>query len=141
MTDVFVDTNVLMDVLMERKPFFASSAELWTLCEEGQLRGHISVISFNNIFFIVRKLKSKAEAQRTLTVLRDIFTPVILDGQIINQAIDARFNDFEDAIQFHSALRAGAEFLITRNPADFPNSGPSILSPKEFLANHRSNRP
>ena len=134
MTRLFIDTNVLIDVLLEREPFYASSMQVWTLCEEGKFRGHISVISFNNIYFIVRKQKSREDAQRTLTVLRDIFTPVPLDAQVINQSIAADFKDFEDAIQFHSALRADAQAIITRNPAHFPISGPRILSPKELIA-------
>jgi predicted nucleic acid-binding protein len=135
MTHAFVDTNVLMDVLLEREPFFASSQEIWTLCEAGAIHGQISVISFNNVFYVVRKRKSKEEAKRSLAVLRNIFTPVALDGQIINQAVDADFRDFEDAIQFHSALRGNAKFLITRNVRDFPESEAIVVvTPEEFLA-------
>jgi predicted nucleic acid-binding protein len=140
MTHVFVDTNVLMDVLLEREPFFASSIQVWTLCEAGTIHGLVSVISFNNVFYVVLKNKSKGEAQRSLAVLRDIFTPVALDGQIINQAIDSGFRDFEDAIQYHSALRGSAKFLITRNVRDFPESDEIIVvTPEEYLASRTTN--
>jgi predicted nucleic acid-binding protein len=135
MTHVFLDTNILMDVLLEREPFFAAAIRVWTLCEGGLIQGSISVISFNNVYYVVRKHKSKEEAQRSLRGLRDIFTPVTLDGQVINQAIDSGLRDFEDAIQFCGALRAGAKFLITRNVQDFPESGEIVvLTPEEFLA-------
>ena len=125
--EAFVDTNVLMDVLLEREPFLTSSIQVWTLCETGTIRGLISVISFNNVFYVVRKYRSKGEAQRSLGVLRDIFTPVALDGQIINQAIDSGFRDFEDAIQYHCALRGSAKFLVTRNVRDHRRDAGGIL--------------
>ena len=71
-----------------------------------------------------------------LTMLRDTFTPVPSDEQILTQAMDARFSDFEDAIQYFSALRADAVCLITRNPGHFPRSDLLVLSPADFLATH-----
>jgi predicted nucleic acid-binding protein len=134
MTDVFVDTNVLLDVLAKREPFHDEALEIWTLCEEGTLHGFISVISFKNIFYLVRKFKNATDAYGMLDTLRRVFTPVTLDAQIIHQSLGAGFTDFEDAIQFHSALRADAQCLITRNPNHFPKSGLIVLTPKEFLA-------
>ena len=93
-TRVFVDTNVLLDVLAQRQPFYADAAAIWTLCEEGQLRGHISVISFNNIFYIVRKFGTRKATYGMLELLRDVFTPVALDAQMINQALGAGIGDF-----------------------------------------------
>lgn len=141
MTHVFMDTNVLMDVLLEREPFFASSIRVWTLCEGGSIQGLISVISFNNIFYVVRKHKSKGEAQHSLRALRAIFMSVALDGHVMNQAIDSDFRDFEDAIQYYSALRGGAKFLITRNVRDFPESDEiAVVTPEEFLAIHEAKK-
>lgn len=134
MNRIFIDTNVLLDVLARREPHYAPAAEVWTLCEEGKLKGSISAISFNNIFYIVRKLSGKKAARQTMEILRDVFEPVALDAQIIHQSSDAGFGDFEDAIQFHSAVRAGADALITRNAGHFPKTKISIVSPKEFLA-------
>lgn len=136
MTDIFLDTNVLLDVMGRREPFYDEAMKIWTLCEQGRFRGLVSVISFNNIFYVVRKYGKKAEAYRMLEMMRDVFTPVALDAQIVGQAIGAGFNDFEDAIQYHSALRADAECIITRNGSHFPMSGLNVLTPKEFLATY-----
>jgi predicted nucleic acid-binding protein len=136
---VFVDTNVLLDVLAERKAFYAESMRVWTLAESGQVDGYISAISFNNCYFIVRKFSGRMNAEKALRALRDIFEPVDLTSQILNQAIDAGVADFEDAIQFHSAVQAQAAFIITRNPDDFPRGPLPILSPAEFLAAHSFN--
>lgn len=131
---IHVDTNVLLDVLAAREPFYRQSARVWGLAESGRITGAISAISYNNCFYVVRKHGGRAKAIETLRLLRDVFQPVDLTAQVLNQAMDAEFPDFEDAIQYFSALRAGAEALVTRNPDDFPRVGLAVLTPTEFLA-------
>ena len=133
---VFLDTNVLLDVLARREPFYAASAEIWSLAESGAVQGYISAISFNNIYYVIRKTAGKRNADKALRILRDIFVPVAPDTLILNQAIDSTMNDFEDAIQIHSAIRAGADCLITRNPGHFKavETNLAISTPDEFLA-------
>jgi predicted nucleic acid-binding protein len=131
--NVFVDASVLMDVLAKRQPFYADSARVWTLAEQGRVQGSISVISFNNIYYVVRRLRSRRVAQRMMVLLRDTFSPVALDRQILDQAIDAGFNDLEDAIQYYSAVRAGADCIVSRDAAPFPRSDLPVLTPAELL--------
>ncbi len=72
-----------------------------------------------------------------MALLRDAFTPVGCDGRILSQAIDSDFKDFEDAVQYHSAVRAGADCMLSRNPDDFPRTSDCpVLTPAEFLAAH-----
>lgn len=71
-----------------------------------------------------------------MTMLRGTFSPVALDEQVLNQSMDAKFSDFEDAIQYFSALRADVTGLVTRNPGHFPRSRLPVLSPEAFLAAH-----
>ncbi|MFT5365529.1 MAG: putative nucleic acid-binding protein [Candidatus Latescibacterota bacterium] len=130
---VFVDTNILLDVLVRREPHYQNSARVWTLAERGEITTYISAISFNNIYYILRKIDGKTAANNALKLLRDVFESIPPDTRIINQAIDSECDDFEDAIQFHSAVRVGAQVLITRNPNDFPTSSITIASPDEFL--------
>jgi predicted nucleic acid-binding protein len=133
---IFLDTNILLDVLAKREPFYPASAEIWSLAESGTVQGCISAISFNNVYYVVRKTAGKYKADQALHILRDIFAPVAPDTLILNQAIDSTMDDFEDAIQIHSAIRAGAEFLITRNPGHFAKVkiNMAISTPDEFLA-------
>lgn len=131
--NVFLDTNVLMDVLLERKPFVAESRTLWHLAERGKIRGLIAAMTFPNVYYIVRKVRGTKAAMAMLTMLRRTFTPVALDEQILNQALDGDFSDFEDALQYFSALRADAACLVTRNPTHFRRAEIPVLSPPEFL--------
>ncbi len=133
---VFVDTNILLDVLARREPFYAESAQVWTLAETGRVAGFTSALSLPNLFYILRRSDGPKAARRALSILRDIFQLVPLDRQIVDQAIDSQIKDFEDAIQFFSAIRAGASSLITRNPRDFPRETIGIQTPVEFLAAH-----
>jgi len=135
-SNVFLDTNVLMDVLLERKPFVADAQHIWFLSERGAIRGWISILSFPNIYYIVRKTSGQPKAEQMLRMLRDSFTPVALDEQILHQAMDAKFRDFEDAIQYFSALRVNADCLLTRNPDHFRNPVLPVFSPAQFLATH-----
>jgi len=135
--DVFIDTNVLMDVLAKREPFYADSARLWTLAEQGRIKGLISVISFNNIYYVVRKLRTRRVADRMMLLLRDTFKAVPLDKQILDQAIDAGFKDLDDAIQYFSAIRAGAACIVSRDAGAFPRSDLPVLTPGELLTTDR----
>ncbi len=132
--NVFVDTNVLLDVLAKREPFYEDSAAVWTLAEHGKVRGLVSALSFSNVYYIVRRLKDRRTADRAMLFLRNTFTPVACDGQVLSQAIDAKMKDFEDAIQYFSALHAESACFISRNPGHFPRSSLSVLTPAEFLS-------
>jgi predicted nucleic acid-binding protein len=136
--NVFFDTNVLLDVLANREPFYADSAKAWTLAEMEQLTGSISTLTLPNLYYLLRRTNGSYAARKTLGSLRSIFRLVPLDAQIINQAIDADIKDFEDALQFFSAIRVRAAVLLTRNPKDFPTGGIVVQTPAEFLATHFS---
>ncbi|MBN1346628.1 MAG: PIN domain-containing protein [Phycisphaerae bacterium] len=133
---VFLDTNILLDVLMERRPFFEASARIWSLAEEVRIRGQVSAISYPNVFYIVGRLSGRKAAAKVLQSMRAIFSVVACDERVINQAIEAGFEDFEDAVQFVSAVRVGASCIVTRDPDHFPRTEMPILSPTEFLAAH-----
>jgi predicted nucleic acid-binding protein len=130
---LFVDTNLILDVIAERDPFYASAARIWSMCETGVCEGFVSAISFNNVFYIVRRARNADVALKALVLMRDVFKSVAPDEQILNQAIDSDIRDFEDAIQFFSAQRVATDYLLTRNVTDFPKTHQPILAPDEFL--------
>jgi predicted nucleic acid-binding protein len=127
----------LLDVIGQRQPHYAAAAALWSLAESGKIKAFISAISFNNVYYIVRKASGKTKAMEAMRLLYDVFEPVALDAQILRQAIDSGGGDFEDAVQYASALRVQCRHFVTRNPDDFPQQPMSVLSPAEFLATIR----
>jgi len=134
--NVFLDTNVLMDVLARRDPFCDQARRVWILAEARQVAGFISALSVPNLYYILRRAGGDKPARLTLLHLPDVFSLVPLDAQIVSQAVDSDIPDFEDAIQFFSALRVGADVLVTRNSKDFPKTDVVIQTPAEFLMTH-----
>ena len=133
---VFLDTNVLLDVLVRREPHSIAASRVWSRVEARALEGYISAVSFNNAHYVLRRASGRRAAQEALKLLRDVFALVPLDEQILHRAIDSDSSDFEDAIQFFSALRVGADYVLTRNIRHFPAEPVSVLTPDEFLRIH-----
>jgi len=131
---LFFDTNVLLDHLLDREPFANDATELWSMAERRQVVGCISAVSFNFVYYIVRHQANERAARRALRGLRDVFEIIEVDAQIIHQAIDSAFPDFEDAIQHACAVRAGATCLVTRDVAGFRKSEVPVVSPAAYLA-------
>jgi len=130
---IFLDTNILLDVIAQRDTFYEPAAVVWGLVESGKARGLVSAISFNNVFYIVRRFAGKKRAGEAVRLLRGIFEIAPVNRHIIDSAIESGMDDFEDAIQYHCALQSKARYLITRNPKDFPTGGPAVVSTEEFL--------
>lgn len=131
---LFFDTNVLLDHLLDREPFADDATELWSMAERREITGCISAVSFNFVYYIMRHEVDERAARRSVKGLRDVFEIIGVDAQIINQAIDSSFADFEDAIQHACALRAGATHLITRDLADFRRSDVPAVTPDSYLS-------
>jgi predicted nucleic acid-binding protein len=136
MMTVFVDTNVLLDVLARREPFYGDAAQVWTLAEEGRIGGFVSPVSLTNVFYIVRRLHDVRAARRALVLLRDTFKVAVCDEQLVDQALDSGIADFEDAVQYFGAVRVKADCIVSRDPRGFPRADPPVLTPREFLSSH-----
>ena len=130
---LFIDTNVVIDVLARRQHFYDASAAILTMLEKDEADGFISAISFNNIHYILRKQSGKTRADNAIRMLLSAFNIVTLDEKILTRTIESAFNDFEDGIQFFSAMRSNADYLISRNVKDFPHDDIPVLTPEEFL--------
>ena len=130
----FVDTNVLLDVLLKRQGLVEASAAVWSRVAGKQLRGWISAISINNVYYITRKAAGADAAREAVLTVRETFDVVPLDLGVVDAALAAAMADFEDAIQYASALQAGAQCMVTRNTRDFPSTGIPVLTPEQFLA-------
>jgi len=130
---LFFDTNVLFDHLLDREPFADDATELWSMAERCEIAGCISAISFNFVYYVVRHQANERAARRAIKGLRDVFKIIEVDAQIINQAIDSDFADFEDALQHACALRAEATHLVTRDLPGFRRSAVPVITPDAYL--------
>jgi predicted nucleic acid-binding protein len=133
MDKVFLDTNVILDYLLARTPFDAEAKRFFVDAELGKIELYASALTFCNMSYIVRKLKSPAEFQAILSDLLLLIAVTPIDGFVLQQAIAANYKDFEDAVQYQSALNTfGLTHLITRNKADFTETLLPIFTPSEY---------
>lgn len=131
---IFADTDIILDVLARRNPFYQPAALLFSLAEQGNIKIYVSALSFANLHYILRKELSNQKAVDALRDLRKLVSILPVDDLIISRALDAGFRDFEDAIQYHTALNKGVTHLITRNVRDYPKPSLTICTAEEFLA-------
>jgi predicted nucleic acid-binding protein len=131
---IFVDTDIVIDLLARREPFFAAAARLFSLAEQGNVYLCVSSLAYANLFYILRKEHSSAMAITILKKLSRLVTILPVDSETVVLALDAGFNDFEDALQYHTALKKGVACLVTRNIKDFKRSIIEVCTAEEFLA-------
>ena len=136
MKRIFWDTNVLLDILLQRALFFAPAAEVWLKTESGELEGQVSITSLTTVSYLVQKCVDRKAASSALHTICRVFRVVGAPAEVARLALDSGWKDFEDAVQYHTAALAGADCVVTRNPRDFPRagaSGPLVLTPEELL--------
>ena len=134
MKTVFLDTNIVLDVFLTRNEFNRPSAAIWKACETGKVVGMVSAMTFNNMYYIYAKSQGRPKALDAVRLVLAVCKIVPLDEKILRLAADNPGSDFEDAIQFYSALEANASCIVTRDANDFAKGQVPILSPGEFLA-------
>lgn len=123
-----------VDLLVKREPFFQAAQEFFTLVEEGRVVGGVSVLAFDNIHHLVRKLNGAPGARRAVQEFRAMVQVLAVDEKIIDRALASNFPDFEDAVQYHTALEYGMEAVVTRNLRDFKRSKIPVLTPSDLLS-------
>ena len=139
-TKLFFDTNILLDVVLRREQFVHDSASVWAMCETGATKGFVSAISLNNVHYVAAKFIGRDNAMSAVRLILDIFSVVPLDLDILREAANVPHIDFEDDIQLASALRCGADYLISRNTGDYPAGLIPVLTPTDYLAFARAGR-
>jgi len=134
MTDLFIDTDVIIDFLIDRKPYSREAAILFTLIEQKKLRGYSSSLTFSNLYYILRKIETHNKVISKLDSLSKILSILKVDEQTIKSAINSGFLDFEDSIQYYSAQDyKKISVIITRNIRDYKNSEIPVMTPGDYL--------
>ncbi len=130
---IFLDTNVILDYLLEREPFYYDALKLWAACEEGTVEGYVSALTVNNVHYIAHRLKSETTAMIAVRGILSVFNVVPLDKELMKLAADFHDRDYEDDIQLQSAIRSGCTHLFTRDPTHFHTKALAIVPPSSFL--------
>lgn len=135
---VLIDTNVILDMLEKREPFYASSNDLLSLCASKKIKGCIALHSISNIFYILRKNYSVENRRRLLLGILKFLQVANASHENVRHALERNdFPDFEDCLQDECATQNHADYIITRNTHDFSNSNIPAITPSDFLEKYR----
>ncbi|MCC8358472.1 type II toxin-antitoxin system VapC family toxin [Salinimicrobium sediminilitoris] len=135
MKKLLVDTNIVIDLLSEKKGFYNDAARIFSQADKKEVHLAISSHTFANTNYILTKLKSAKEAREILRKFKVLVEILNLDDKIIELALsDNSFPDFEDGLQYYSAIENDVDIIITRNKKDFTSSKIPVMTAKEYLA-------
>lgn len=133
MITVFFDTNIMIDVLGRREQFCHPSLQIMSLADRGILRICVSAMSYSTASFILSRDNKAMDIVAEFAKFAKITTATPVDSETIEESIRSEFNDFEDAMQYFSALRQNIDYIITRNKKDFKAAQVPVFEPQEFI--------
>jgi len=139
MERLFIDTDVIIDFLIDRKPYSNDAAKIFSLIDQRKIKGCVSSLSFSNLYYVLRKVGSHKKVITSLQNLSEFVDILKVDSEIIKSALVSDFKDFEDSIQYFTALEnKKIDFIITRNIRDFRETSLPVMTPETFLATFES---
>jgi predicted nucleic acid-binding protein len=139
MKKVFVDTNVALDLLAEREPHTHAAATLFSLFENGKAEGHLSALSFSHLAYLLPKTDHRHQTLSLLKTLKSLVKVLPVTSRVIDLALGSRFRDFEDAVQYYTALEGHIGVLVTRNVRDYSSAEIMVCTAEEYLKTNPEN--
>ncbi len=133
MEKVFVDSDIVLDLLSGRQPHYNYAAELFSLADKNSIKLYVSSLTFANVNYILSKQVPAGQARKMLLKFKTLINVLSVNDKIIELALASDFNDFEDAIQYNTAIENGITTLLTRNLKDFKKAEIAILTAQQFL--------
>ena len=130
MKRILFDTNVVLDVLLDRQPYVEASAAVWAAVETGTSEGMLAAHAVTTIHYLVQKAMGPVKARRIVSSILRVFGVATVDGVAVQEALQLPLSDFEDAVTAAAARRAGCEYIVTRDPQGFRGSPVLSLTPE-----------
>ena len=127
------DTNVILDVLLDREPYVDDASYLLSKVEQSEIIGFICTTTVTTIHYLATKALGPQAASQHIQSLLSLFVIAPVNRLVIENAASSKFKDFEDAVLHEAACHAGAKYIVTRNIADFKQSKLPVFGPKEFI--------
>jgi predicted nucleic acid-binding protein len=133
MKNLFLDTNIILDLLATRMPFYTEAAKLFSLADKKKIKLSISSLCIADAHYIPSRQNSQIEVRSILRKFKVLVTVLPLDDKIIDLALNSDFRDFEDAIQYYTAIENDQDLIITRNHQGFKESKLPVMNAGEFI--------
>lgn len=133
MKRIFLDTNIILDFLGEREGFYEASAKILTLADQKKIQVYTSPSSISNVFYVLAKYENSKIALEKIRKFKLLCSMSVMDDEVVDKAIHSDFKDFEDAMQYFSALASNCDMIITRNEKDFKNALIPVMNAESYL--------
>lgn len=133
MDSLLVDTNIVLDLLMARADFYVPASRLFTLADQKKIQLSVSSLTFANTHYLLARQYSADKARELLRTFKVLVTTLPMDDKIMDLALNSKFTDFEDAIQYYTALENGVDIIITRNLKDFKLAEIPVMTAADYL--------
>ena len=134
MRKLLIDTNIVLDLLAKREPFYKSAAQVFSLADKHKLKLTVSSLTFANTNYVLTRLKSAKEAREILRKFKILVKILSLNEKIVDLALnDEDFKDFEDGLQYYTAVENNQDFIITRDLRDFKQAKIPVMTAEEYL--------
>jgi predicted nucleic acid-binding protein len=130
---VFIDSDVILDLLCKREPFYVFAAEIFTLGDTKQIELVTTSVVFANVFYILRKVLGIEKAKELLRKLRIIISVVSVDEKVVDLSLNSKFADFEDGLQYFTARENDIKIILTRNTKDYKEKDLLVQTPEDYL--------
>ena len=133
MQKIFLDTNIIIDFLGEREVFYEPAAKIMTLADRKKIKIFTSPSSISNSYYLLSKYENTKTALEKIRKFKVLCSISIMDDEVVEKAINSDFKDFEDAMQYFSALASHCDLIVTRNEKDFKNAMIPVMNGESYL--------
>jgi predicted nucleic acid-binding protein len=130
---IFVDTDIILDLLGNRHPFYDYSASLFSEADKDNVKLCVSSLSFSNLNYLLSRQYSGPQARKILQKFKTLVSVLAVTDKIVDLALSSDFQDFEDGLQYFTAIENGIRILLTRNLKDYKTANISIMTAEQFL--------
>lgn len=138
MKKIFLDTNIILDFLGEREGFYEASAKIMTLADKKKIQVYTSPSSISNVFYVLTRYENSKIALEKIRKFKLLCSMSVMDDEVVEKAIHSNFKDFEDAMQYFSALASNCNIIITRNEKNFKNAMIPVMNAESYLLSLRN---
>ncbi len=128
-----LDTNIVLDVLMDRKPHAADAAEVFRIIELGEASGLLCATTITTLDYLLSQHLRRSESRKLLAYVMKLFDVAPVNRAVLEDALVSRMDDFEDAVLDHAAQHSGADVIVTRNGKDFARGKTKVMDPRQFI--------
>jgi Predicted nucleic acid-binding protein, contains PIN domain len=130
---IFVDSDVILDLLAKREPHYEYSASVFTLCDTKKIELYTTSLVFSNVYYILRKIVGIEKAKESLRKLRLLVRVMSVEEKEVDLALNSKFSDFENAVQYYTAVKNKTTILLTRNVKEYKVKDLVIQTPEQFV--------